>query len=64
MLEETGKRDEKKYRDSKNPARRSVTKYHEVKLPEERIREEANRQAHAKFLKAKRIQEQRMSNTG
>ena len=60
MLEETGKRDEKKDKDNKNPARRSVTKYHEVKLPEERIREEANRQAHAKFLKAKRIQEEHM----
>lgn len=64
MLEETGKRDEEGYEANKNPKRHSVARYHEVKLPEERIREEAARQAHAKFMKAKRVQERMMGERG
>ena len=57
LLEKSGEKEAAENKNNNNNGRKSITQYHEIKLPEERIREESNKIAHAKFLKAKKIQE-------
>ena len=59
LLEKSGRQEllatEKEH--AEEGARKVVLKYHELKLPEERLREAANKAAHAKFLKARELQQ-------
>ena len=58
LLEKSGRQEllvnEKDYAEQGDT--KVVLKYHELKLPEERLREEASKAAHAKFLKARELQ--------